>query len=62
MNKTFIETKRINLNEGIKTETTGPFGSRGKFYLESRLHNFKEKIEGKTYVDGEYKTDWVQYK
>jgi hypothetical protein len=32
------------------------------FYLQSRLMNFKEKIEGKRYVDSEFISDWVQYK
>lgn len=65
MHKTEYRVKRKVLlkDQGIRTEITGPFGlQRNLFYLDSRLHNSKERITGKMYVDGEYVSDWVQYK
>lgn len=66
MEVSYIETSRVKLSTAIRykwvTEVWGPPGREWTFSRKVRLHSPKERITGKYYVNGEYITDWVQYK
>lgn len=62
MKEVYKETKRTLLSQEIRYsywEMKHPRCLGIK--IRSRLHNFKEMVEGQRFVDGEYICDWVKY-